>query len=402
MPLYQRPSQFEPLLPSRGMEGLVARSREVMDASLVLTRSLHPASLRPLRELVRAMNSYYSNRIEGQGTHPLNIERALRKDFSAKPETAQRQRIAVAHIDAERELEASMNAEGLAEPGVLASGFLVKAHAALYRRLDAGDRTTKDGLVIEPGILRDHEVKVGHHEAPAFAAVPAFLKRMDEVYPKAAVGRDGLAVVIAAAHHRAAWVHPFGDGNGRAVRLQTHCALLPTSGGLWSVSRAFARQRDDYYAHLADADQPRHGDLDGRGNLSEKTLVAWCQYFIALCQDQVRFMGEMLDLDKLQGRIDALVAARAAQPASWPHYRKELALPLRHVIVAGPLSRGEFKQMTGLADRTAQRSLNGLVVDGLLRSEGPKSAVSIGFPLDSLNILFPNLYPEAASANLEP
>jgi Fic family protein len=401
MPLYSRPSQFEPLLPSRGLERLVARSREVLDASLELKRSLHPASLAPLRELVRAMNSYYSNRIEGQGTHPLNIERALRQDFSAKPETAQRQRIAVAHIAAERELEASMQGEGLAPQDVIAGGFLAKAHAALYRRLDAADRTTKDGLVIEPGVLRDHEVKVGLHEAPAFSAVPAFLARMDEVYSKAA-SRDTSLVAIAAAHHRAAWVHPFGDGNGRAVRLQSHCALLPSSGGLWSVSRAFARNRDDYYRHLAEADQPRQGDLDGRGNLSEKSLVAWCDFFIAVCEDQVRFMSEMLDLDKLQARINALVAARAAQPATWLHYRPELSLALRHVLAAGPVSRGEFKQMTGLADRTAQRSLNRLVSDGLLRSEGAKGAVSIAFSLDSLNILFPNLYPEAASANLEP
>ncbi len=402
MTLYSRPSQFEPLLPSRGMESLIARSREVLDASFALKRSLHPASLGPLRELVRAMNSYYSNRIEGQGTHPLNIERALRKDFSAKPETAQRQRIAVAHIAAERELEESMRADGLAEPDVLASGFLERAHAALYSRLDLADRTTKDGLVIQPGVLRDHEVKVGLHEAPAFAAVPAFLHRMDEVYPKAVAARDTLLIAVAAAHHRAAWVHPFGDGNGRALRLQTHCALLPASGGLWSPSRAFARNRDDYYRHLADADQPRRGDLDGRGNLSEKTLIAWCEYVIALCQDQVRFMGDMLDLDKLHGRVNALVAARASDPVTWLHYRNELALPLRHVLVAGPVSRGEFKRMTGLADRTAQRSLNRLVADGLLRSDGPKGAVSIGFPLDSLHILFPNLYPEAASANLEP
>lgn len=401
MPLFSRPSQFEPLLPSRGLEGLLARSRQVLDDALALKRSLHPASLEPLRELVRAMNSYYSNRIEGQGTHPANIERALRQDFSAKPETAQRQRIAIAHIEAERELEAAMQSDGLTAREALTSGFLAKAHAALYKRLGATDRITRDDLVIEPGALRDHEVTVGRHEAPAHAAVPAFLARMDEIYPDAAT-RDTRLVAIAAAHHRAAWVHPFGDGNGRAVRLQSHCALLPASAGLWSVSRAFARQRDDYYRHLAEADQPRQGDLDGRGNLSEKSLVAWCDFFIAACEDQVRFMGDMLDLDRLQARMNALVAARASDPVTWSHYRSEIALPLRHVLVAGPVSRGEFKRMTGLADRTAQRSLNRLVADGLLRSSGPKGTVSIGFPLDALNILFPNLYPEAASANPEP
>ena len=66
------------------------------------------------------------------------------------------------------------------------------------------------------------------------------------------------------------WVHPFRDGNGRSVRLQTHCALFPVSAGLWSVSRGLARRRDEYYAHLDAADAPRAGDLDGRGNLSDR------------------------------------------------------------------------------------------------------------------------------------
>ena len=401
MPHYTYPSQFEPLLPRHGVKPLVLQTRQVVEGSAQLRRSLHPASLDQLKELVRSMNSYYSNLIEGQGTHPSNIERALRQDFSAKPEIAQRQRIAVAHIAAERDLERQAQVGGMTEGDLLKTEFLVKAHATLYSRLEERDRITKDGRVIAPGVIREQNVEVGQHVPPDFASVPAFMNRMDEVYPTHMRGVDGLLIGIAAAHHRAAWVHPFGDGNGRACRLQTHCALRPTSDGLWSMSRAFARRRENYYAQLANADQPRQGDLDGRGNLSERTLVEWCSFFVEACLDQVQFMARMLDLDGLRERITALIAVRSSTPSTYPHYRKELVLPLQHVLMCGPVSRGDFKQMSGLADRTAQQSIAQLLRDGLLKSGGPKGAVYMGFPLDALNILFPNLYPEAATTNLD-
>lgn len=88
-------------------------------------------------------------------------------------------------------------------------------------------------------------------------------------------------------------------------------------------------------------------------------------------------------------------------PSTYPHYRKELVLPLQHVLMCGPVSRGEFKKMSGLADRTAQQSVAQLLRDGLLRSDGLKGSVCMSFPLDALNILFPNLYPEAATTNLD-
>jgi predicted HTH transcriptional regulator len=143
---------------------------------------------------------------------------------------------------------------------------------------------------------------------------------------------------------------------------------------------------------------PRQGDLDGRGNLSERALREWCHYFITTCHDQVTFMGRMLDFDALRERLAALVAVRE-QSARHPHYRKEAVEPLHHVLALGPLARGDFTRMMGIPERTAQRTLAQLVQDGLLVSDGPKQAVRIGFPLDALGILFPNLYPEAATAN---
>jgi Fic family protein len=386
---YTQPHQCEPLLPQQRLDELRARARTVVEQSYRLAGSAHPETIASLRELLRAMNSYYSNRIEGQGTHPANIERALRRDFSTQPEVARLQRLALAHIEAERELEQRVAAGETA----LSSAFLRQAHGALYGRLDVADRTTADGRVIIPGALREEQVAVGRHEPPLWSALPAFLDRLDAVYAGDAALDDRL-IRIAAAHQRVAWVHPFADGNGRAVRLQTHCALWPTSAGLWSMSRALARNRDRYYALLDAADSHRQGDLDGRGNLSEKLLWQWCEWFIELAADQVAFMARMLNLDEMKRRIAALVAFRAAQDRT---VRAEAVVPLHHLFLAGPIPRGEFQQMTGLGERTARTLLSRLIESGLVASAGHVAPVRIAFPLDALQFLFPDLYPEAAT-----
>ncbi len=396
---YTNPRQFEPLLPQFALGTLVDATRRVFELSHELRGSLHSTTLAAVHELVRSMNSYYSNRIEGQGTHPANIDRALRSDFSSRPDVARRQRLAVAHIEAERELEALTTQSNWRDVDALRSDVLVAAHRALYGRLSEGDRRAPEGIAIAPGVLRADDVFVGRHDAPAHASLPAFLRRMDEVYPQLR-GVDALLYGIAAAHHRFAWVHPFVDGNGRACRLQTHCALFPLNAGLWSVNRGLARDRDGYYRHLADADQPRQGDIDGRGNLSERMLRDWCEYFVGVCADQVAFMKRMLDFDSLRERVTALMAVRG-QSSSHANYRPEAVQPLHHVLALGPIARGDFVRMMGIPERTAQRTLAQLVKDGLLVSDGPRSPVRMGLPLDALGILFPNLYPEAAAADTE-
>jgi len=395
---YTQPHQFEPLLPQKDLTALAARTRPVVEQALELRKAMSPVTLRSLRELVREMNSYYSNTIEGQGTHPANIARALRAEFSERPDVARRQRIALAHIAAERELEQRIVADRLDEGTILQSDFLFAAHRSLYNQLTEADRCTEDGHVVAPGELRNDDVAVGRHQPPAHVALPRFLARMDQVY-SSVEGLDPLLYAIAAAHHRATWVHPFRDGNGRACRLQTHCALYPLSHGLWSVNRGLARDRSRYYAMLDNADMARRGDLDGRGNLSEAALREWCEYFIDVCADQVHYLAQMFELNGLKGRIADLVHLRGRKSTA---YHESLVMPLYVTATVGPIARGEFQRMTGMPERTARRALAQLLKDEILVSESDKAPVSFSFPLDTLNILLPNLYPEAATTNQEP
>ncbi|WP_233575605.1 Fic family protein [Noviherbaspirillum saxi] len=310
----------------------------------------------------------------------------MRDDFSQRPDVAKLQRIALAHIDAERELEARVTTC----ESVLTSKFLIEVHTALYSRLSDTDRTTEDGYIVEPGALRKETVEVGLHIPPVAASLPKFLSRLDEVYGRV-TSWDNRLIAIACLHHRAAWVHPFRDGNGRATRLQSHCALWPLSAGLWSPSRGLARARQDYYAHLHNADAPRRGDLDGRGNLTAAGLSEWIRFFLEVCEDQVNYMSRMLELDGMKRRIEALVTFRSAEDKN---IRPQAILPLYHVFAAGPITRGEFTQMTGLGERTARTLLSRLLATRLLVSDTPHGPVRFGLPLDALRFLFPELYPE--------
>jgi len=385
--------RFEPLLPAPPQPQLEALAEEVCRRGFELKRLVHPATEGRIARLLRSMSSYYSNRIEGEQTLPKDIERALRRSFSGRPEKARLQRLAVAHIETQEEMERHL-AES-PDLAVFSTQFLASLHRGFYGRLRKEDRVTEAGDEVVPGYFRRRDVTVGGHEAPRWQSVPGLLQRMDEVY-SATRGLSARLIAIGCAHHRLAWVHPFRDGNGRVGRLQSQAALIQHGAGsaLWSVSRGFARDVQAYYARLSEADDPRRGDLGGGGNLSEAGLVAFARHFLETCLDQVTFMAKMLDLTTLRARIEGHLRYLSQEDRA---VRVEASAPMHHVFLAGSVPRGEFKQMTGLASRSADRAIAALLRRGLLESDSAKGPVRIGLPLDALAFYFPRLYPEAAA-----
>jgi Fic family protein len=201
---------------------------------------------------------------------------------------------------------------------------------------------------------------------------------------------------VAAAHHRLAWIHPFRDGNGRVARLHTHLALgnMGLTNGLWSPLRGFARTQDAYYARLAAADEPRAGDLDGRGNLSEQALCEWMGYVLAQCLDQVRFMASLLGLDGMKDRIAACLSFE--ENVVRQGVRTE-ALRALHYLFAmqGALERADFKAMLGLGERQASAQVSALLQRGLLVTDSAYGKLRFGVPQHALRFYFPGLWPEA-------
>lgn len=390
--MYTEPHQFEPLLPSDArIEPLLAKAHDLSRLATTLAGTRAPPEL---RSLLRSMNSYYTNRIEGQHTRPHEIDQALRKDFSKDASLAAKQRLAVAHIEAEEALERRYN--GLEGARALYTVDAVQEmHRELFGRLPPSDLVTSENEPVVPGELRTREGKVGQHVAPAHASVPQFLERWGSFYGNVRRGEAAL-VAMAAAHQRLGWIHPFIDGNGRVMRLHTHTLLcaLGYTGGLWSPLRGFARSTERYYALLADADSLRRGDLDGRGNLSEQALIAWIDYVLDTCLDQVSFMAGMLDFATMKSRIEACLVFEATVVKLG--VRPESLRGLHYLFLSSEeMARGDFKSMLGMSDRGATDALGALVKRGLLKSDSPQGKVRFGLPQHALRFLFPRLWPEA-------
>ncbi len=397
--MYASPHQFEPLMPADArIEPLLTKAHDLSRLATALAGTRVPPEL---RSMLRSMNSYYTNRIEGQHTRPHEIEQALRQDFSKDNALAAKQRLALAHIDAEADLEQRfVGANGAL--ALYSTEAVQELHRALFGRLPAVDLVTPENEPIVPGQLRQRDVMVGQHVAPDHKSVPAFLDRWANFYGGVRRGEAAL-VALAAAHQRLGWVHPFVDGNGRVMRLHTHTLLsaLGYTGGLWSPLRGFARNTERYYALLADADSLRRGDLDGRGNLSEQALMAWIDYVLDTCLDQVGFMAGMLDFETMKSRIEACLVFEATVLKSGA--RQEALRGLHYLFLSGEdMTRGDFKAMLGMSDRGATDVLGALVRRGLLKSDSPQGKVRFGLPQHALRFLFPRLWPEAEAdaANL--
>jgi Fic family protein len=398
---YDASHQFEPLMPDEAkLAPLLERASDLTRAATALGTASGKAAQLELRTLLRSMNSYYTNRIEGEHTRPSDIERALQQDFSANADLARKQRLAVAHIRTEQSCEAEVERR-LAASGeegarwLYSSDALTWLHGALFADLPPGDLRLSDGSLMTPGQLRKRLVAVGRHEAPTPKSLPAFIERWAGAYGRVRRGEASI-VALAASHHRLAWMHPFLDGNGRVARLHTHL-LLHTwglSNGLWSPLRGFARSEERYKALLQAADEHRRGDLDGRGNLTQAGLIDWISYTLDVCIDQVEFMTKQLDINGMRDRIEAALAFDASAVKSG--VRPEALIPLHYLFATqAELGRAEFKAMTGLGERIATETVSSLVRRGFVASDSPYGKLRFAVPRHALRFYFPALWPEA-------
>jgi Fic family protein len=391
--VYDHQAAMEPMLPASAGE-LREASAKLVRASAKLGGSLHPVTRGSVIELVRQMNSYYSNLIEGHNTHPSDIEKALRKDYSTDPAKRALQIESGAHIEVQKLIEARLGSE---EVAICSASFFCWIHKEFYDRLPDEFRMvkTKSGNEerVEPGQIRSCEVEIGAHVAPAFRKLKYFLGRFEGAYDLTALDPLDRIIAAAASHHRLAWIHPFLDGNGRVIRLFTHAYFIKAGlegHGLWTVSRGFARRRDDYIAALAGADHQRVNDLDGRGNLSARGLDLFCKFFLNTALDQVEFMSSLLELDRILSRISNYAE----------RWTTENGMPgeVRHVLceafLRGELARGDVARIVGKPDRTARRILGRLLAAGLVVSDTAKGPIRVGFPVKCVGYYFPRLYPE--------
>jgi hypothetical protein len=137
------------------------------------------------------------------------------------------------------------------------------------------------------------------------------------------------------------------------------------------------------------ADEPRKGDFDGRGALSQTALVEFCRFFLECCLDQVRYMRGLLEPSELQRRME--LYTRDEEDAG--RLPKRTFAVLREALLSGELDRGRVPGLIETSDRTARRLISTLLQKRLLLADTHKAPVRLGFPIDVVERWFPRLYP---------
>ncbi len=395
MAVLETPARLEPCQLSSYSERLADVMSSVTAASTTLGTRLHPRSAKGLADLVRVMNCYYSNLIEGHDTRPRDIERALFDELETEPERRHLQLEARAHIQVQRAIDDRYARGELGEPAD--QGFVRWVHERFYAEAPAEFvtiKTSQGPYRMQPGAFRSepkHDNAVGRHIPPSSHVVPAFMDYFQQRFRIEPLGPAARLSAMAIAHHRLNYIHPFPDGNGRVSRLVAHAMALRAgigAHGLWSISRGLARGLEDRgeYKRMMDlADSPRENDRDGRGNLSLKALEEFVTWFCEIALDQLTFMSKLFDLEALGARLETYVTRDLALPAAAVKICQAL-------LQRGEMQRGDAGIVTALPERTARQVLSRLVDAKLVGSETPKGAISLRFSASSADVLFPRLF----------
>lgn len=384
---------MEPLL----VQHSAKQRQELADLALDLTarstglrHSLPEGIVSALSKLVRSMNCYYSNLIEGHDTHPIDIERALNEDYSRDTKKRDLQLEARAHISVQQWID---------EGGIESRATSAQSILGIHRRfcellpedlLYCENPKTGERIEIIPGALRQTDVQVGRLVAVSPGALPRFLTRFEAAYAKP--GKVDAIIASATAHHRLLWMHPFLDGNGRVARLMSYAMLRDAldTGGIWSVARGLARNEAAYKSHLAACDLPRRNDLDGRGNLSEEALAEFTKFFLNTCIDQVKFMEKLIQPEQLHARIMNW-AEDEIRTRSLPAKSNTV---LEAILYRGELPRGAVAGILGTGDRNARRLTSALLEQGILVSKSQRAALYLAFPATLASRWMPGLFPD--------
>lgn len=382
-----------PVLPSKTNPEVDQLIVDVIASSATLGKGIHPLILEEVARFMTKVNSYYTNAMEGNPSKLQDIEAALNKKFSRQEAARNFQMEHVAHIQVQQAMISRLRKE--ADLRICSREFLCWLHEQFYLNLPADMRVAKtesgQRVPIEPGQLRDQGITAGAHNAPERKGdIVSSLDKLEEfLSPDKLTGFQKI-LGMASSHHRLLWIHPFPDGNGRVTRLFTIAYGFRIGVGdnlLWTVTRAFARKRHDYDAHLAMADQPRRNDLDGRGPLSEENLLKFCTFFLECCKDQIRYMGDMLRLEEMERRYrrycDSLVKEKQISKAGYKVMEK--------LFLQGKVARAEVLDICHVKQRRATQIIKELLDAKPVRSETTYGDLRLNIAVDMAAVLFPEL-----------
>ncbi|MGB3752052.1 MAG: Fic family protein, partial [Arcobacteraceae bacterium] len=302
-------------------------------------------------ELLRKTNSYYSNRIESEGTHPIDIDKAMKKEFFEDDKKRGLQKLSLAHIEVQKYIEKNLSSTN----SIFETDFLLDIHKEFYIQEDMDKflniqyNNLQTNMI--PGKYRDQDVTVGKHIAPSASKIKSLLNHFQSMYNVSENLSQGEKLIYAlCSHHRLVWIHPFLDGNGRVSRLFLDYLFfkIELDGyGLWNISRGLARDVEKYKQNLEYADMVVQGSQDGRGPLSNKGLNYFLDFMLKISLDQVEYMSKYLKIDSLGNNIEKYVKLSQSGLFEKEPLPKYSELVFKELLIKGSITRGEVANIIG-------------------------------------------------------
>ncbi|MDP8242470.1 MAG: Fic family protein [Candidatus Hinthialibacter antarcticus] len=226
-----------------------------------------------------------------------------------------------------------------------------------------------DGGVV-PGEIRAHEVGVGKYKAPDAKHCEELTRKMCEwINGPDFISSDDQRIVYGlikaiVAHVYIAWVHPFGDGNGRTARLLEFQILLENgvpAPAAQLLSNHYNQTRAKYYREL-DKTSKSGGDL-----------IPFIQYAVqgfvdGLCEQLAFIRMQQLDV----AWLNYIHQSFLDQKTTVKRRRKQLAYDLRKVTEEVPLSKitdispAVARLYASKKELTLRRDLDDLVKKGII------------------------------------
>ena len=207
--------RIEPALLEDAPTNITDVVAELSAKAATLGSALHPRTASNLADLVRIMNTYYSNLIEGHHTRPRDIERALSGELDQDKKRRDLQLEAKAHVRVQAEVD-ELFADGRL-PDPTSSEFILYLHREFYRDAPESMLRIKGGgreFVMEPGKWRslpEHDVAVGQHLPPSSNRVPDFMRHFERALSSAGT-RQGISYPRSTGSASSAELYPSVSG----------------------------------------------------------------------------------------------------------------------------------------------------------------------------------------------
>lgn len=248
--------------------------------------STHPKVFFQLKHIFHTLESIGSARIEGNNTTIAEyIETKLTETKKVPPSIKEIQNIEKAMAFIEQNVN----------DYPINRAFLSEMHKMIVDGLLPPPEGEGDST---PGEYRKRNLKINKssHKPPEWLKVDDYMNELiDFVNREDSPKYDLLKAAIA--HHRFVWIHPYGNGNGRTVRLFTYAMLVKTGfnvnvGRIINPTAVFCSNRNDYYNFLSEADKG-----------TDEGIMAWVEYVLKGLKEEIEKIDKLSDYNFLCKKI---------------------------------------------------------------------------------------------------